>query len=299
MATPPPPQTVGELADALKIAPFELRQLAERTPYNRWRVPKRAGGYRQIEAPAQPLKDVQRWILWHLVPLLRVHDAAHGCVRGRSTVTFAQEHTGAAVLVRMDVRDFYPSLHRPAVMLAWQGTLVSREVASIATDLCTAGTPRSLPQGAPTSPALANAAMRGIDGLIKRIADQHGARYTRYVDDLAFSSTSPRLNGEALAESVAAMLRRLGLEVHPAKTKILRPHHRQELAGLVVNGEGPPRPSRSTLRRLRAAVHQAAKASPRELQWLRGMIAYVSMSNPAKGRTLTQRLEESLGGSTR
>lgn len=290
MATPP--TTVVGLADAIGIDVIGLQALADHPPYNRWRVPKRSGGWRQIEAPACHLKKAQRWILHHVLPRLRVHEAAHGSVRGRSAVTFAAEHAAAGTLLRMDIRSFFPSVGIEHVRRAL-GTVLAPDVARVTALLCCAGSPRALPQGAPTSPSLANAAFLRADQDLEALACSFGARYTRYVDDLAFSWRSASDPTE-LAGLVRLMLARHGFEAHPDKTKIMRPHERQELVGLVLNGDGPPRPSRSAMRRLRAAVHQASGAPPSEIRRIQGMIAYVSMSNPARGRKLRRQLDENL-----
>jgi len=294
MATPP--STIVGLADAIGIQFVELVALAESPPYDRWRAPKRSGGWRQIEAPAKDLKAAQRWIQHNVIPRLEVHDAAHGSVHGRSSVTFAETHTGAAVLLRMDVRSFFPSVRFDAVRRTLAAVL-EPEVCRMAASLCTSGCPRALPQGASTSPGLANAACLALDHDLEALARSRGARYTRYVDDLAFSFQEPADAGR-LAKEVVELLWCHGLEAHEGKTRIMRAHQRQELVGLVVNGDGTPRPSRVSMRRLRAAIHQAGDASPSELHRIRGMIAYVSMSNKANGRKLRQQLERSLAGKT-
>ena len=294
MATPP--TTIGGLADAIGVHFVELIALSESPPYDRWRVPKRSGGWRQIEAPSKNLRTAQRWIQRNIIPRLEVHDAAHGCVRGRSSVTFAAAHTGAAALLRMDVRSFFPSVRFQAVRRTLAAVL-EPEVCRMAAALCTSGCPRALPQGAATSPGLANAACLALDRDMEALARARGARFTRYVDDLAFSFREPADAGR-LAKEVAELLWCHGFEAHKGKTRIMRAHQRQELVGLVVNGDGPPRPSRGSMRRLRAAIHQAGDASPQELHRIQGMISYVSMSNQTNGRRLRQQLEQSLAGKT-
>src|SRR5262249_47764704 len=129
-------------------------------------VPKNTGGVRTITAPKDPLKRAQRVILREILDKLPVHDACHGFVKGRSTVTNARPHANAALVVKMDLTDFFPTIHYRRVEGLFKslgyGDAAAAALAGLTThrakrDDGTVVWPGVLPQGAPTSPALANA----------------------------------------------------------------------------------------------------------------------------------------------
>nr|WP_281260508.1 reverse transcriptase family protein [Pseudosporangium ferrugineum] len=150
-----------------------------------------------------------------------------------------------------------------------------------------------MPQGAPTSPALANLVAYRLDRRLTGLADRFGVRYTRYADDLAFSGALHR-RGEAgrLVAAVTAVVTDEGFRVHPAKTRIRGRGDRQQLAGLVVNEH--PAVAREDYDRLRAVLHDAARhgteAANREhadfAAYLRGRVAWVSHRHPGRAAKL-------------
>jgi hypothetical protein len=178
--------------------------------------------------------------------------------------------------------------------------------------------PRSLPQGAPTSPSITNGIFLSVDHRIARLARKLGFRYTRYADDLTFSwhaadHQGPKRPSRAerdklvgtLIRTVHKIAENAGFLVHPDKTRIMRSGRRQKVTGLVVNqvpskqqGSSPtPRVPRAYVRRLRAAIHN--RMHERELppdaesiEQLRGMAAYVAMADPARGRELLAQLSQ-------
>jgi hypothetical protein len=286
-------------------------------------VPKRSGGTRTITAPKRELKAAQRAVLRNVAEKLPVHGAAHGFLAGRSIVTNAKVHAGAHTLVKVDVKDFFPTVtwrrvkglyrkagypEQVATLLALLGTESPREtVAFRGQTLFVAAGPRALPQGAPTSPALTNALCLRMDRRLSGLAKLFGFRYTRYADDLTFSwrapadapeGTHPKAPVGSLLKGVGQILRAEGFAMHPAKTEVLRRGSRQEVTGLVVNevreGVAEARVPRETRRRLKAAIRNREQGKPgREgetLAQLKGMAAFVYMTDPAKGRAYLDRL---------
>ncbi|MCA9711261.1 MAG: RNA-directed DNA polymerase, partial [Myxococcales bacterium] len=207
-ALPKLPDTAA-LAKALGLGMPRLRwlvfhrQVDRGTHYHRWHVPKRDGGLRLISAPKPDLKAAQRWIARNITEHLPVHGAAHGFVPGRSTVTNAQVHAGARVVIKLDLQNFYPTITQPRVKGLLRKAGYGEQVATVLSMLCTEsprevielrGTPhhvaigpRSLPQGAPTSPSITNALCLRLDRRMQGLAGTLGFRYSRYADDLTFS----------------------------------------------------------------------------------------------------------------
>ena len=293
------------------------REVDTGTHYRRWTVPKRDGGARLISAPKPDLKRIQRWIARSITEHLPVHGAAHGFLAGRSTVTNAAVHSGASVVIKLDLRDFYPSITLPRVKGVFRKAGYGEQVATVLALLCTeppreelvidsityhvAVGPRSLPQGAPTSPSITNTLALRLDSRMAGLARKLGLRYTRYADDLTFSWHE---GAKAPVGKVIDAVRRIaadeGFAVHEKKTRIMRSGRRQKVTGLVVNGAGkngagapPARVPRTLVRQLRAAIHHREHGRPgkgESLDVLRGWAAYVYMTDPVKGRSFLDRL---------
>jgi retron-type reverse transcriptase len=308
--------TPADLAKALNLSIPRLRWLAFHseaatvTHYVRFQVPKKSGGMRELAAPHRDLAAAQQWILMHILEKIPTHAAAHGFVPGRSTMSNAVPHVGRAAVVNLDIKDFFPSITFPRVKGIFQDLGFSPAVATILALLCTecprrkveyagrlfhvASGPRALPQGACTSPALSNLLARRLDSRLNGLAQKLGFTFTRYADDLTFSGP-----GEAAAKTgyLLAHVRHIvadeKLTVNEDKTRVQRPGMRQTVTGIVVNRR--PNVPRRVTKRLRAILHQAKQqglaAQNREHRdnfecWLGGMIAYVQMVNPDRGRKL-------------
>ncbi len=284
--------------------------------YHFWTVPKRDGGKRLISAPKPDLKAAQTWIARHITEHLPVHGAAHGFVPGRSTVTNASAHAGAAVVFKFDIRDFYPSVTTNRVKGLIRKAGYGEQVATLIALLCTefpreelvlrgeryyvATGPRGLPQGAPTSPSITNALCMRLDCRLHGLAKSIGLRYTRYADDLTFSwhgdgAEAPVMR---LKHGVGKIVADEGFEIKHSKTRILRSGRRQRITGLIVNRVGGHQPAarvpRKTLRQLRVAIHKLENGQPAKesLEQLRGWAAYVYMTDKTRGAKMLERISK-------
>lgn len=272
-----PGHDARELARRLGIDEALLRQV--RPQYREFEIPKRSGGKRRILAPEKSLRDLQRLILRRLLGRLRAHPAATGFERGRSIVTNALPHVGRDIVVRMDIRDFFESTSAKRVEQYFRKIGWNRDAAALLTRLTTHH--GSLPQGAPTSPRLANLVNHGVDANIQAFAAPRGIAYTRYADDLTFSASLDKVDPlRHLMGFASRVLIDVGYEPHgKKKTSVRRRHHRQVVTGLVVN-EGRPRLPREIRRRLRAVEHRIstgreASLSPSQLAGWRSLQAMV------------------------
>ncbi|MEK6234908.1 MAG: reverse transcriptase family protein, partial [Planctomycetales bacterium] len=205
----PPLDAPPQLAEALGWTIAELRwfayhrDAAERVHYRRFTIPKRDGSERAIWAPLPKLKDAQRWILRNIVEKLLVHGAAHGFLPGRSILTNAERHANSKMILKMDLKDFFPTVTLPRIRGVFRKAGYREQIATLLAMLCSESPreivehegktyyvalgPRCLPQGAPTSPAITNALCPRLDQRLDGLAKKHGWRYTRYADDLTFS----------------------------------------------------------------------------------------------------------------
>jgi hypothetical protein len=286
---------------------------------------KDSGNFRLIEAPKQALKKVQQRILGGILDKVPAHTATHGFVKGRSIKTYVAPHVRRRVVLRMDLRNFFPTFRAARIHAFFRTLGYPESVADLLAGICTNATPRDvwkeveqardpaeiweartfyarphLPQGAPTSPALANLCGYRLDCRLAGLAKVVGAHYTRYADDLAFSGDeSFARRVERFSIHVAAILLEEGFAVHHRKTRIMKQAVRQRLAGVVINQRSNV--VRSDFDRLKATLTNCVRhgpetqnrdAHPQFRLHLEGQVSFVEMINPAKARRLRRILEQ-------
>ena len=259
------------------------RLVGMRCVYREVFIPKKSGGRRRLQVPEDELKQVQRRILRRLLVKARVHPAATAYEPGRSIVDNARPHVGQAVVLKLDLVDFFPSCSAERVdrLFRWRGW--NREAAALLTQLCTRE--GGLPQGAPTSPRLSNLLLKPFDMCLERRVTRRKGTYTRYADDITISFPKDyprRIRG--IIQYVRRLAKAFGLEVHVGrKLRILRRHQQQRVTGLVVNDRvNLPRTQR---RKLRAIAHrlktgQPATMTPEQLEGWRHFAAMIRTPPP-------------------
>jgi RNA-directed DNA polymerase len=227
------------------VAQLEYMEKKPENFYSPFRLRKRRGGSRLIEAPHPVLKAVQHWLHRNLTRKLLVHEAAHGFRRARSIVTNARPHVGKDLLVKYDIKEFFGSVDEAAVWRVYRRIGYTPSVAHLLTRLTTLS--GSLPQGAPTSPDLANVAAFRLDARLAGLAARHGVTYTRYADDLTLSGQG--VSNPTFRRAVEHIMRNCGFTPNERKTAFLRPSDQQRVTGVVVNDRpGWPRATRRWLR---------------------------------------------------
>lgn len=301
-------KTESDVAAALGITEKRLRHYAihrqrERVlHYVTFAIPKRQGGERLILAPKTELKALQRHLNALLVAKLPVSDAAHGFRPGRSIATNAACHAGKAVVLKLDLQDFFPSLHvgrvRGLLIALGYAYPVAASLAALMTEserqpVRIGGETFHVPvgsrhtvQGAPTSPGLANAIALKLDHRLAGLAKAHGFVYTRYADDLAFSGEDAQV-ARLLLKRAESIVRAEGFRLNRDKTRVMTQASAQRIAGVTVNTV--PGWSRDQRRRLRAELHRMRTQGPADAplwQRLRGKLAFVRMLNPAQAKRL-------------
>jgi RNA-directed DNA polymerase len=314
--------TTTALAEHLGIHPQRLRWFADVRSWEcvvadeplrhyryRW-VPKPSGGARLIESPKPQLAHIQRVLLRTVLAPIPVHPAAHGFRSGRSVHTYVAPHVGAPTLVRMDLQSFFPSVRAGRVHALFETAGYTSEVAHVLTGLVTNAVPASvaadpllrqphLPQGAPTSPMVANLVAWSLDCRLDGLAKRFGATYTRYADDLAFSGERTLLRAApSLVRLVSSIVRNEGFRINDAKTRVTGPGASHRLGGLVVNER--MNVDRRDLDRLRAVLHDAAAHGPVAANragvadfraHLLGRISWVAQANPSAAARLMSSFE--------
>jgi RNA-directed DNA polymerase len=265
----------NELASAIGISLSALRFLAfarkvsNVSHYRKFYLTKKSGGRRLISAPMPKLKNVQYWILKNILERVSVHPAVHGFITNHSILTNAQPHIGKEIVLNIDVKDFFPTIHFKRVKGMLQRLGYSEKIATILGLLCTEATTeevaidgktyfvqkgnRVLPQGAPTSPAITTILCYKLDKRLQGLADKNHCAYTRYADDVTFSTSDKNLNMQQMVWRIKKVLSDEGFTVHPDKISIMRKGAQQQVTGIVVNKKlSVPREKR---RKLRALLH--------------------------------------------
>jgi retron-type reverse transcriptase len=281
---------IDELACRLDMSESALREFRPR--YREFQIPKRSGGSRRILAPEEELKNLQRRILHRLLRRLKVHPAARGFEHGQSIVTNALPHIGKPVVVRMDLKDFFPSTQAARVYKYFRKIGWNRPASHLLVRLCTHD--GGLPQGAPTSPRLSNLVNYRMDAQLARLKPRFvnprggqrmpalGIRvtYTRYADDLTFSFSLDRPKAiRNVIIQTKFVVAKAGYRLHlRKKLQIRRQHAQQRVTGLIVNRRvNLPRKTRRWLRAVehRVATGQAATLTPAQLAGWRAFEAMV------------------------
>ena len=245
------------------------RKAATIDHYHRFKIPKSKGGFRTIASPKPMMRQAQSWILENILEHIPLHNAAMAFRPGRSIAENAQRHQNGGVIIRIDLKDFFPSIKFPRVKgifksfgynegMATLFALVSTDAARINAELdgqkyFVALSERYLPQGACTSPTLTNIICRNMDKRLEGLAQKFGFTYTRYADDLVLSHPDKDTKVDFLIRCVENIISEEGFIVHPEKTMIMRPHNRQNVTGIVVNDT--PNVSRRDLRNFRSFLH--------------------------------------------
>lgn len=330
----PPIDDLPDLATLLELPVDQLvwaadvRGLQRRTPpgplhlyRHRW-VARPGAVPRLLESPTPLLRAVLRRLLDRVLDLVPLHPAVHGFAPGRSAVTNAAEHLGNDPVTCLDLQTFFASITAARVCGLFVTLGYPEAVAQTLSGLCTHPTPvavlsamppggdstarhrlraelrrRHLPQGAPTSPALANLAAFGLDRRLAGLAATQGLTYTRYADDLTFSG--PQGTAHRLVAVVTEIAQQEGFRINPRKTRVQRPGQRRTVTGLVVSADrlGVPRGYHD---QLRAVLHDAATHGPETAnrqavpffrEHLEGRVGWVESVNPVRGRRLRTQLD--------
>jgi len=329
-------ESLGELADWLSVTVGDLEWFADLKDLNRkgadpklehyrYRIlPKRSGGVRLTESPKPCLKEMQRRILSEILNQVPVHSAVHGFAKGRSIVSFAAPHVGKRAVLRLDLQDFFPTFPAARVQALFRTLGYPESVADRLAGICTNAVPRRvwanrptdisaarwyetrtlyarphLPQGAPTSPALANLMAYRLDCRLSGLAKSADAAYTRYADDLVFSGDESFARGAGrFAAHAAAVAMEEGFRVNHRKTRIMRQGMQQRVAGIVVNRKVSLR--RKDIDLLEAILTNCVRHGPESQNrdrhpnfraHLEGRVGFVEMVNPRNGQQLRELLK--------
>lgn len=274
--------------------------------YDEYKIRKKAGGYRPIEAPDYMLKDIQRWIYLNILCKdTSIKDCVHGFIpksmnkdKVRGVLTNAAPHAGHDWLINIDLRNFFHTVKLDKVKDYFSSLGYEDEVVKTLTALCTYKS--RLPQGAPTSPMLSNIIASTMDVMMLKYCNKRGIVYTRYADDLTFSANSDV--EVPPVEDIYKIVYLNGFKVNRMKTKVRYKGCRQEVTGLTVtNGvHVSQRFKKEILRELhfykKFGIYEHYKhlntTKGLYKEWLRGKIMFVRQIDPACGNKMLEQFNE-------
>ncbi|PZR23895.1 MAG: RNA-dependent DNA polymerase [Citrobacter freundii] len=303
---------MGITLSQLKFLAFS-RKVSTVSHYRKFYLSKKSGGKRLISAPMPRLKTAQYWILQNILQRVPAHPAVHGFIQQHSILTNAAPHVGKEVVLNIDVKDFFPSIHFKRVKGLLQQLGYAEKFAAILALLCTEAVTeeifmdgknyfvqkgnRVLPQGAPTSPAITTLLCYKLDKRLQGLADKHQCAYTRYADDITFSTSNAQFNAQQMVWRIKKVLADEGFEVHPDKIAIMRKSTRQHVTGIVVNKKIAV--SRDKRRKFRALLHNLETKPGFVPTWsnnssgfaILGYANFMKMVDPVKASNALQKLQ--------
>lgn len=327
--------SLKHLAERTGVSHKELRALVNRSnheAYRKFSIQKRSGGRRFIHVPTPKLMHVQRWLNEYVLKRIPVHPASHAFTAGSSIKKCALKHCGARWLIKLDITDFFESVSEIQVFRLFKEfgyqPLTSFELGRLCTAPTSWRSPRILyrqwhawqrneiipeydekllgylPQGAATSPLISNLVMRECDEKLSLIAKKYALTYTRYSDDLSFSTRSKafnRGNAKDVVFEVYKVLSEAGYRPQYRKTKIIPPNSKKIILGLNVDG-AEPRLQKEYKDKIRQHLYYIEKLGVSEhvtnrgfdsiwgfKSHLKGMIDYANMIEPSYSKRCLQR----------
>lgn len=257
--------------------------------YTKHVIPKSSGGKRWLFEPNDWLKECQYNILYSVIYQFKPHDLVFGFKRRVSLVEGARKHVGQGVLLNLDIKNFFPSIRKVQV-INWAfytlanlnerglfGDYSTQDVLHLADLLCFMN---GLPQGSPTSPALSNLIFRPLDEEIEEWCTKNGVTYTRYADDLSFSHRDGTFDIDQVALFIETLLSDTTFKLNPKKTRVMRPHNRMEVTGIVVNEKTSI--ARWKWRNLKAEIHNIVKneepITPLKFKQIKGKLSWLAQA---------------------
>lgn len=250
------------LGSTLKSLAYNLYVLPPEKRYSTFQIPKKNGGDRKICAPTPTLKYLQRQLADILVRFQDFRPCVHGYVKSRSIKSNAMVHRGRRIVINIDLKDFFKTINFGRVRGLFLkapfnfNDIVATTIAQIC---CYDGV---LPQGSPASPIISNYVCRKLDSELLMFARKYKMNYSRYADDITFSTNmkclSPKFgeikdNQFLMSEGLKAIIENNGFVINESKTRYALRNNRQDVTGLIVNDK--VNVPRKYVKRIRAMLH--------------------------------------------
>mgnify|MGYP000501205195 CR=1 FL=1 len=279
------------LSAYLGLTQVDLKRIIATAPrrYKVYPIEKKNGGFREIAQPSRETKAMQRVLVDHFLQNLPIHVAATAYKDDASVAKNAFAHAGGTPILKMDFREFFPSIHGGdwANYCRMNGIFEEEDIAvsqNILFRRAKGEKTLKLSIGAPSSPLISNALLFAFDQIIQREADKRNIRYTRYADDITFSGQRIGMLKD-MEKAVAEAVRQTKsprLTINEEKTTYVTTAHRRFVTGVVLSNQGSISLGHQRKRTISARVHHAmlGRLDPRELAELAGTLAFVKVVEP-------------------
>lgn len=220
-----------ELLGKLSISEKQLLILLPGIPecYFSFKLKKKDGGNRDIVAPNKQLKQIQKLILANLLEKVKLPKCVFGGLKGKSIIENAKQHINGKYLLNIDLKNFFPNVHWQIINKLFLDLGCSEEVTTILTRLTTLNW--ALPQGAPTSPYLANLVLTNLDYRFYNLSKANHLIYTRYFDDICISGNK---QVELLKNQFLKMVKEEGYSIKIEKIELYKPNQIKKVTGILI-----------------------------------------------------------------
>lgn len=293
---------VALISEETGLSADDILRIIRSSPrrYKVFEIPKRSGGMREIAQPAREVKLLQRVLIDRVLSRLPVHESATAYQHGKSIAVNAALHLGNGPILKMDFRDFFPSIRAEDWLIYCRnaGVLESEDAEFSASILFRRARHEHLLKlsiGAPSSPMLSNVLLMSFDALVASEASKRRINYTRYADDMTFSGQRIGMLKDmvGVVNSTVKQIQHPKLTVNSDKTIFVTARHRRLVTGITLSNEGRASLGREKKRKLSAAVHHAAlgKLNSSELLKLSGFLAFANVVEPS----FIERLQKKYG----
>ncbi|HCJ67081.1 MAG TPA: hypothetical protein DHV62_07100 [Elusimicrobia bacterium] len=281
-------KTVEDIAFTIGVDEFQLREISQNIPlhYKQIYIRTSPTKIRKISKPNEKLKAIQKLVNKRILQRIPLPDSVHSRKK-RSILTNAEQHVGKEVIVSLDIKDFFPSISSLRVNQLFKKIGYNSEASAVLTRLTTLD--GCLPQGAPTSPSIANLIITDMDKRFETLCAEQEFTYTRYTDDITISGDQ---YVRKFLPLFCKIVRQSGFLVNE-KIKVEPRSRRQETTGIVVNVR--PNIPKEKHRKISAIIHRCKTFGPSSVtnedlskfrERLLGHISYMSHINPTLGRRL-------------
>jgi len=248
------------------------------------KIQKKTGGYRPIDSPNRQLKALQRWILRNILEKLQASPYATGFISGISLKQNVQPHVGNQYILKLDIKDFFPSIKASYVYSVFRAAGYSKKIAFHLTSICTLN--GYLPQGAPSSPCLSNLVSLRMDQRIGKYCDRHALTYTRYADDVSISGNKLSVIKKAWTV-VKLIIAEEGYLINKNKEMLSGPRSRREITGILATPKlGIGQNSYNSYRN--KIFHLSKKGDPNSKEIILGILAFVKSVDSERYNKLLQ-----------
>ncbi len=282
-----------ELSEKIGLPIGYLKRISNNADklYKEYYIPKKSGKLRRIESPNQELKGIQRWILENLLTRIALPECVIGFRRNRDIKGNAEMHKGHKYVMCFDIKDFFPSIKYQNVKKVFD-SMCDDDCAAILAKINTYK--GRLPQGAVCSPTLSNIVFTPADEKIEFLCNQKRIQYTRYADDLTFS-TNNRDRLISIKSEIKELITAVGFEINEAKTRFMSGRGPMVITGIIVNNRNLS-VGNARKKRLRAQLHNYIRNEVHDDEnEIMGMISFIRYIEPQKYESIkryVQRLQQ-------